>query len=150
MKSPRDLAIIAGGLALLAATAIDTVAVIGRNIGLPLTGSIELMQAAVLVSGGIGLVIATTEQSHARVRLLVDKLSPTWRALANRLSDTLTLLFFLALLTGSVWLSADLWDAHEQSEVIGVPWRLLRLIANACLLATSVLLLLRIVRGAAK
>ena len=150
MKSAKDLTILAGGLALLVATAIDTVAVIGRNIGLPLTGSIELMQAAVLVSGGIGLVIATVEQSHARVRLLVDRLSPRWRVLADRGSDALTLLFFLALLAGSVWLSADLWNAHEQSEVTGVPWRLLRLIANACLLATSILLLFRIVRGRAK
>lgn len=150
MKAAKNAAILVGGLALLAATAIDTLAVIGRNVGLPLTGSIELMQAAVLVSGAIGLVIATVEQSHARVRLLVDKLSPRWRALADRLSNLLTLIFFLALLTGSVWLAADLWDAHEQSEWLGVPWRILRLFANICLFAVCILMLFRIVRRRAK
>lgn len=150
MKAAKNAAILVGGLALLAATAIDTLAVIGRNVGLPLTGSIELMQAAVLVSGAIGLVIATVEQSHARVRLLVDKLSPRWRALADRLSNLLTLIFFLALLAGSVWLAIDLRDAHEQSEWLGVPWRLLRLFANLCLFAVCVLMLFRIVRRRAK
>jgi TRAP-type C4-dicarboxylate transport system permease small subunit len=150
VKAARDAAILVGGLALLAATAIDTLAVIGRNVGLPLTGSIELMQAAVLVSGAIGLVIATIEQSHARVRLLVDKLSPKWRLLADRLSDLLTLIFFLALFVGSVWLAVDLWNAHEQSEWLGIPWRLLRLVANLCLFAVCILLLFRIVRRRAK
>jgi TRAP-type C4-dicarboxylate transport system permease small subunit len=144
VKSAKDLTIIVGGLALLAATAVDTVAVIGRNIGLPLTGSIELMQAAVLVSGGIGLVIATIEQSHARVRLIVDRLSPKWRVLADRASDALTAIFVLALLAGSAWLAADLWGAHEQSELLGIPWRLLRLIANLSLLAVCAILVWRI------
>ncbi|WP_126174142.1 TRAP transporter small permease [Altericroceibacterium xinjiangense] len=147
MKPLRNGAILMGGVALLAATAIDTLAVIGRNIGLPLTGSIELMQAAVLVSGALGLVIATTEQSHARVRLVVDRLPANWRALADRLSNVLSLIFFVALFAGSVWLSIDLWDAHEQSELLGLSWRLLRLFANVCLLAICLLLMFRIVRG---
>ncbi len=136
-----------GGIALLAATFIDTIAVIGRHIGLPLTGSIELMQAMVLVSSGIGVIIATLESSHARVRLVVDRLGPRLRSVADRLSDALTLVVVLCLLAGSVWLAADLWHAHERSELLGVPWALLRLIANACLLATALILAVRIVRG---
>jgi TRAP-type C4-dicarboxylate transport system permease small subunit len=148
MMSAKNLAIIAGGVALLAAAAIDTVAVIGRNIGLPLTGSIELMQAAVVISGGIGLIIATIEQSHARVRLLVDRLTPERLVWADRASDALTLIFVLALLAGSIWLAADLWHAHEQSELLGIPWRLLRLVANGSLLAVCVILVWRIARKA--
>ncbi|CDO34912.1 TRAP transporter small permease subunit [Novosphingobium sp. KN65.2] len=137
-----------GGAALLAATAIDTLAVLGRHLGLPVTGSIELMQAAVLVSGSIGLLVSTIYRSHARVRLIVDRLPPSWRSIADRCSDGLTLLFVLALLAGSVWLSVDLWNAHEESELLGVPWRVLRLFANACLLAICAVLTLRIVRRA--
>ncbi len=133
-----------GGLALLLAVAIDTIAVIGRHVGLPLTGSIELMQAVILVSGALSLVVATVDQSHARVRLLVDKLSGNWRDMADRLSSALTMLFYLALLAGSAWLAADLWNGSEQSEWLGVPWRLLRLIANICLLAASLVLLRRV------
>ena len=38
-----------GGAAMLVATGTDTLAVLGRNFGLPLIGSIEIVQAAVLV-----------------------------------------------------------------------------------------------------
>ncbi len=133
-----------GGIALLLAVATDAIAVIGRHVGFPLTGSIELMQAVILVSGALSLVVATIEQSHARVRLLVDKLSGNWRDIADRLSSALTMLFYLALLAGSVWLAADLWNGSEQSEWLGVPWRVLRLIANLCLLAAALALFRRV------
>ena len=146
MKAGTRLLVWTGGIALLAATAIDTIAVIGRHVGLPLTGSIELMQAAVLVSGAVGLLVATIEQSHARVHLVVERLAPLQRKVADRLSDVLTFLFCLALLAGSGWIAAELWTAHEQSELVGVPWRVLRLIANLCLLGVCLTLLWRIVR----
>lgn len=146
MSRPLKAAIWLGGIALLAATAIDTLAVIGRHLGIPVTGSIELMQAAVLVSGALGLTIATIVQSHARVRLFIDRLSPSAQVLADKLSDALSLIFFLALLVGSAWISIDLWDAHEKSEILGVPWRLLRLFANACLIIAAASLTVQIAR----
>ena len=146
MSRTKTLVIWIGGLALLAATLVDTFAVIGRHVGLPLHGSIELMQAIVLVSGSVGLVVATWDLSHARVRIVVERLSPAARRVADLFSDLLTLAFVLALLAGSVWIMADLWDGHEQSELIGVPWLALRLIANVCLLACAVLLTLRLFR----
>lgn len=146
MTRSMKLAIWIGGLALLAATAIDTVAVIGRYVNLPLTGSIELMQAAVVISGTIGIVIGTIANSHARVLLLVDRLSPGMRRIADWFSDALTLLFALALLIGSSWIAVDLWNSHEVSEVLGVPWRYLRLVVNAGLLITCGYLLFRLFR----
>lgn len=144
MSKPMSVVVWIGGIALLLAVAIDTIAVIGRHIGLPLTGSIELMQAVILVAGCLALVVATVEQSHARVRLVVDKLSEGHRRVADRLSDALTLLFFLPLLAGSAWLAADLWNSHEQSEWLGISWRVLRLIANLCLLSVAALLIRRV------
>lgn len=146
MNKWLKIAVWTGGISLLAATAIDTLAVIGRHAGLPITGSIELMQPAILVSGALGLVIATIVQSHARVRLFVDRLSPSSQVLADRVSDTLSLIFFTGLLLGSAWLSLDLWDSHEQSEILGVPWRWLRLFANLCMLIAAASLALRIFR----
>nr|WP_272917858.1 TRAP transporter small permease subunit [Altericroceibacterium endophyticum] len=137
-----------GGLALLAATAIDTFAVIGRHIGLPVHGSIEMMQAVVLVSGVIAMIVATIENAHARVKLVVDRLSPRRRALADRLSDFLTLLLFASLLAGSSWIAWDLRDAYEQSELLGIPWMLLRVIVGLVLLATCGVLTIRVFRGA--
>jgi len=142
----RTTMIVIGGCALLAATAIDTLAVIGRHIGLPVRGSIELMQAMVLVSGATSIVLATIAGSHARVKIIVDRLQGLPRSIADRASSLMTALFFLFLLCGSLWLAADLWASHEMSEVLGVPWRWMRLFANICLLA-GLLITLRQVMG---
>ena len=140
----KTLAIWLGGLALLAATLTDTLAVICRHLGFPINGSIELMQAIVLVSGSIALIMATWEDTHARVHLLTERMGPALRRLADWLSDLTTLLFLIALLWGSLWLAADLWHGHEQSELLGVPWQALRVIANAGLVVTCLLLVLRL------
>jgi TRAP-type transport system small permease protein len=135
-----------GGVALLLATGIDTLAIICRYLGFPITGSIELMQAVVLVSGVVALIMSTWDDSHARVHLLLDRVSPRVQALAHRLSDLSTLLFLAALLAGSVWLAVDLWHGYEHSELVGVPWSVLRLIVNAGLVLTIALLAIRMLR----
>ena len=126
-----------GGGALLAATAIDTLAVIGRQVGLPVEGSIEAIQVAVLAAGSLALLAATAARSHAQVHLVVDRLGEDARDIARRLCALALALFLLALLAGSGWIAADLWHAHEESELLGVPWRWLRLFANAALLTAA-------------
>lgn len=141
MTRLTNIAIWTGGIALLAATAVDTIAVIGRNIGWPLHGSIELVQLCVLVAGSIALVLATVAGSHAKVHLLVDRLRDWRQQAAIRANTLLTALFFALLLAGSGWLAFDLWGAHEVSEIIGIPWRWLRATANLCFAAIIVVLL---------
>lgn len=136
-----------GGLALLAATAIDTLAVIGRHVGLPLLGSIELVQAAVLVAGTVALVVATAADRHARVRLLVDRLGSSGRAVADSVADFLAALFLLGVFLGSAWLAIDVWSGHELSEIAGVPWRWLRMFVNLGLLVVVFLTLRSMFRG---
>lgn len=126
-----------GGAGLLAATAIDTLAVIGRYASYPVEGSIEAIQVAVLVAGTLALLAATVAVSHAQVHLVVDRLPDGARDLARRLCAVALALFLLALLAGSAWIAADLWYAHEESEVLGLSWRWLRLFANAVLLAAA-------------
>jgi TRAP-type C4-dicarboxylate transport system permease small subunit len=134
-----------GGAALLAAMSIDTLAVIGRYAGLPLRGSIELIEPMVLVSGSVGLVLATLAANHAKVRLVIERLGEGTRDMLERLWEFSSLLFFLCLLAGSTWIAADLWNGHEVSELIGVPWRVLRLFANFCLLALCAISLRRLI-----
>lgn len=136
-----------GGVALLLATGIDTLAVLCRYLGFPINGSIEMMQAVVLVSGVVALVMSTWEDSHARVHLLLDLVGPRTKALAHRLSDLSTLAFLAALLSGSAWLAADMWYGFEHSEIVGVPWSVLRIVINAGLVLTIALLTVRLVRG---
>jgi hypothetical protein len=146
MSALRNLMVWTGGAALLAATAIDTVAVIGRQIGFRVHGAIELIQAAVLVAGAVALVAATAARSHARVRIVVERLGNA-RPWFDRASEGLAAVFLAALLAGSTWLSADLWNSHEISEVAGVPWRWMRLAANLALAAMLVLTLRNLVRS---
>ncbi len=131
-----------GGIALLAATIIDTYAVIGRSIGAPQHGSIELIQTAVLVAGALALVAATLARNHARVHLVIDRLPPGAKSIALRLSTLFMAVFFAGLFAGSLWISLDLWSAHEVSELLGVPWRWLRAFANVGLIA-AILILIR-------
>jgi len=146
MTRLRKTITLIGGLALLAATGIDAIAVIGRHVGLPVRGSIELVQVAVLVAGSLALLVATLERSHAKVHLLVDRMSATARDLIERISTVMGAAFFAALLAGSIWLMVDLWQGHEQSEILGISWRAMRLFANAVLLTIVLALLGQAVR----
>src|SRR5690606_37851628 len=112
MNMLRTLMIWTGGVALLAATAVDTVAVVGRQVGFAIHGAIELIQAAILLAGSVALIAATAASNHARVRIVVERLGKS-RAWLERGSELLTALFFLCLLSGSAWLAADLWSSHE-------------------------------------
>jgi len=145
MTGARAALIWVGGAALLVATATDTLSVLGRLAGLPFRGSIELVQAAVLVAGSVALVVATLVDHHARVRLIIDRFAPNVRGTADRLSGLLTALFFAALLAGSIWIAFDLWWSHELSESLGLPWRWLRLFANISLIAAIIVVLRQIV-----
>jgi TRAP-type C4-dicarboxylate transport system permease small subunit len=136
-----------GGLGLLAATGVDTLAVVGRHAGLPVEGTIELVQVAVLVAGSLALLSATAARAHAQVHLLVDRLPALLKQGAGRLAALSLALFLAALLAGSVWIAADLWASHEESELLGVPWRWLRLVANAALLAGVLVALRQAVKG---
>jgi TRAP-type C4-dicarboxylate transport system permease small subunit len=140
METLRRSMVWTAGFALIAAATINFLSVIGRHVGLPFKGSIELVQAAILIAGALSLIAATAARSHARVRLVLDRLAPGPRNLVQRGCTLLAIVFYLALLTGSVWLAIDLWDAQEVSEIIGVPWRVMRLFLNLALVAILILL----------
>ncbi|MFN3470198.1 MAG: TRAP transporter small permease subunit [Novosphingobium sp.] len=147
MSTWRRAVTLTGGIALLAATGIDAVAVAGRHLGLPVRGSIELVQVAVLVAGALALLVATLERAHARVHLLADRMGARAKDRLERMSALLGALFFAALLAGAAWLMADLWSGHEVSEVIGMPWRWMRLFGCIVLGATVLVLIGQAVRG---
>lgn len=138
MKSWRTLLIWIPGGALLLATATDTIAMLGRQIHVPLLGAIELVQAAVLVGACGALLLAALAHSHARVHLLVDRLTAPTRGILDRLHAVSTAVLYAALLVGSTWIAIDLWHGHEESELLHIPYRPLRVI----LVATLLLLLL--------
>lgn len=140
---------IAGG-ALLAAVAVDSLAMIGRQIRIPLLGSIEIVEAVVLFAAGGGLIIATLDGAHARVNLLLERLPKDWRRRVLRVHALGAALLFAALLAGTVWIAADLWNGHEESELLRIPYRPLRIAAALTLGVLLVLSLLGLLRRSTK
>jgi TRAP-type C4-dicarboxylate transport system permease small subunit len=135
---PRQWLVWLGGGALLVAMAVDTLAMLGRTFQVPLLGAIEIVQASVLIAASGALVIAALDEAHARVRLVLDRLPAGWRHSAERCYALAALLFYGALLAGSVWIAADLWGGHEESELLRIPYRPLRVVVVVVLFVLTV------------
>jgi len=125
----------------------DTLAMIGRQIHLPLIGSIEIVQSAVLFAAAGGLIIAALDGAHARVQIVLERLPSRWRSRVERLHAVAAGLVYTALLVGSGWIAADLWNGHEESELLRIPYRPLRV---AVVLTLVVLLVHSLYRASAR
>ncbi len=145
-SSARGPLFFVGALALLTAMMVDALAVAGRHLGFPLLGSIELVQAAILVTSSAALVSATLARKHATVHLLIDRLGPRTRAVIERINALLSAVFFLALAAGSIWIARDVWYGHEESELLRIPFAPLRIVSIAAVLSSVVIVLLQAVR----
>jgi len=133
-----------GAAALLFAVAVDAIAVIGRHIGKPLLGSIELMQGAILIAASAAIVSATLVDKHAVVHLLIDRMSPRTRQIMDRVHAALCAMFFAALAAGSIWIALDLRGGNEESELLRIPYAPLRVISIVSVLAVALTYALRI------
>ena len=141
LKPPRKRSIIfiIGAAGLLLAMGVDVLAVIGRHLGISLLGSIELVQAAMLLASSAALVAATLHGQHASVHLLIDRISALWRARITGFNNLLAMLFFLSLAVGSTWIAHDLWQAHEGSDLLKIPYAPLRIASIIALLTVAAL-----------
>lgn len=117
-----------GGAGLIGATLSDAIAVTGRHAGFNLLGSIELVQAAVVLLATSAMLIATITDNHASVHMLTSRLSSERARMMARVAAFVSGVTFLVILAGSAWISAEMWNAHEQSELLHIPFRWLRLL----------------------
>lgn len=146
-RSPvRKALVVFGGVALLLAVATDGLAVIGRHVGVPLLGSIEVVQAAVLIVSSVALVIATLDRRHAVVHLLVNRLGERPKVRIERAGHALCALLFFAFLIGSGWIALDMRGGHEESELLRIPYVPLRLVELAGLAAVAIICLIQAIR----
>lgn len=135
------IAFAAGAAGLLAAMAIDALAVLGRHTGLQLLGAIELVQTAIVFAGGAAMIVATLAGTHAAVHILTERVSPRANRTLAAIAHTLSAALFLALVAGSAWVASDLWSGFEQTELLHIPQRWLRLVAIACFAVVALLFL---------
>jgi TRAP-type transport system small permease protein len=136
-----------GAIALLLAMAVDTLAVLGRHIGIPLPGSIELVQAAILVASSTAMLSATLADKHARVHLVMDRLKGGPKVALKRVQAVFGGLFFCFLAAGSIWIFMDLWGGFEESEVLHIPFAPLRIVGIVSALGVAFEFLRRLREG---
>ncbi len=137
--APRGPLFYVGAIGLLLAMGVEAIAVFGRHAGIPFFGAIEIIQTAILLTASSAMVSATLTRSHASVTILTDRLSPTARDVLRRISAFLSVLFFTGLAAGALWLTFDAWNEYEQSELLHIPFRPLRVISFAAVAAIALL-----------
>ena len=137
--APRGPLFYVGAIGLLLAMGVEALAVLGRHAGIPFFGAIEIIQTAILLAASSAMVSTTITRTHAGVTLLVDRIGPKARGVLQRISAFLSVLFFAGLAAGSLWLTADAWNEYEQSELLHIPFRPLRVISFAAVAAIAVL-----------
>lgn len=133
-----------GAVGLLGATGADALAVLGRHTGLHLLGSIELVQSAVVLLGCAAMLIATIIRGHASVHIVTDRLALSTRRRLARAAALAGAVLFAILAAGTGWIVAELWHGREETELLHLPIRWLRLLW----LAFTVLIALRFLRHA--
>lgn len=120
----------AGSAALLCVMLVEAIAVIGRHVGVPVTGALEIVQAAMVPAACAAMLIATLQGAHAAVHMLLEKLAERSRRRFERGTAILAALFFAAMGAGAGWLGVEYWNSYEQSEVLHIPFRPLRLLVS--------------------
>ena len=142
----RGLLFYLGAIGLATATIVDTVAVSGRWLSLPLHGALEIIQAAVLITACVSMITATLEETHASVHILLNRVGPRTKAALKRVGSLVAAALFVGLTIASVWLVIEHWDTHEESELLHIPLRPLRLLCSASMLVILVVFAWRTVK----
>ena len=111
---------------------------LGRHIGFPLLGAIEVVQAAIVLIAASSLVSVTLAKGHAGVHILTERLKPAPRRRLAIFADLAAALTVTVLVIGSALILGDLWNGHERSELLHIPLRVLRLLMTAALTVVAI------------
>ncbi|HEY6123416.1 MAG TPA: TRAP transporter small permease subunit [Steroidobacteraceae bacterium] len=133
----RGVLFYVGATGLLAVMVIEVIAVIGRHIRVPLLGALELAQAAIVPAACASMVIASLTNAHAAVHLVTERVPEHVRGAMARFSAILAGVFFLGIATGSGWLTIEFWNSFEETDVLHIPFRPLRVLVTVCAMALA-------------
>jgi len=149
MKPPmkRGVLFYVGAAGLLMVMVIEAIAVIGRHARTPLLGALEMAQASIVPAACASMVIASLAGTHAVVHLVTERLPVQWREAFARISAVLAAIFFAGLCVGAVWLTTDYWNSFEETDLLHIPFRPLRVLVALCAGTLSLIFLHRAVRG---
>ncbi len=126
-----------GSVAILVAMVCDASAVVGRHIGIPLLGSIEIVQCAVSVAGASAIAATAQLNLHAAIRVLTDRLPANIQLGGLFITDSLAAIFFAALAFGCGWIAWDLRSGAEATDLLAVPLQPFRLFVTLAFALTA-------------
>jgi TRAP-type C4-dicarboxylate transport system permease small subunit len=139
----RGVLFYVGSAGLLAIMSIEVIAVIGRHLRVPLLGALEMAQASIVPAACASMVIASLLGTHAVVHIVTERLPERWRDRLARVSAFLSALFFVGLCIGSSWLTMEFWNSYEETDVLHIPFRPLRVLVTVCSAALALIFLRR-------
>ena len=139
----RGVLFYVGAAGLLAIMSIEVVAVIGRHLRIPLLGALEMAQASIVPAACAAMVIASLLGTHAVVHIVTERLPERWRDRLARVSAVLSGLFFAGLCVGASWLTLEFWSSFEETDVLHIPFRPLRVLVTLCSGALALIFLQR-------
>jgi TRAP-type C4-dicarboxylate transport system permease small subunit len=133
--------LLTGAVGLIGAMLTDGIAVIGRHAGIPFTGSIELVQAFIVLGASSAIAYASLGATHAAVDLVFHRLPISAQHVAHRIAALLGFLFLAALVAGSAWIAWEYRNAGERTELLGIELKWLRLFWLACAVISAAAML---------
>ncbi len=111
-----------GYVTVLAMMLIVTLDVAGRYLlNRPIIGSYEVVEYLMAVSVFVAYATGQIDGSHIRIDILVGKLSPRGRAVADTIAFFLMLLVLLAFVWGDFTQVIQVWNTNQISQVLFIP-----------------------------
>ncbi|GAB1256387.1 hypothetical protein NBRC116494_08890 [Aurantivibrio plasticivorans] len=135
---------LAGAITLALTMLLVSASAIGRHFGLPLPGTVEIVEALILVTAAAGILSTTIERAHASAKLITELLPPSTRRFVEVLGLILGIIFCAGLVIGNTWLIYDVWGLQEASHLLGIPIVPLRILFVAALTCTGFMLALHL------
>ena len=123
-----NAAFAAGAVGLGLAMVSDFASVVARRLGHPISGALDVVQAAIVLAAASALVAATASGGHAAIHVITERLPQrvqgilTWAA---RLCGAL----LMAILCGAgLWILGETWAGREATDSLGLPIAPLRIV----------------------
>jgi TRAP-type C4-dicarboxylate transport system permease small subunit len=135
-----------GAAGLLCMMLVEAAAVIGRHIGMPVMGALEIVQFAIVPAACASMLIATLQGAHAAVHMITERMPQSAQGVALRIGSALAGACFATLTVGSAWLAFEYWNTFEQTEVLDLSLRPLRLLITLAAAALTCVFFHRAVR----
>jgi TRAP-type C4-dicarboxylate transport system permease small subunit len=121
LKRMNQVLVPVGMVAILVMMVVVSLNVIGRFFGLPVFGTTEVVELAGVIMVSFILAYTQFDKQNVAATALIDKLSPRLQAIANSLTQLLTLVI-VALLGWTGFVRAEeMLEAGEITAIFRIP-----------------------------